>query len=167
MSSKKTKWKEAIVDTLIFPQILGEYLRQLLCSKLLVIRHSERPKWTETCDWQGVYSGCTLILWWPWEQCELRGLPGLTFSPLWSNRWVFLEKKTGRSQTKTVLFILRSRSQDPSISSTRQTTESFPAQILCSYTLSVWDTADLNEADQMTCRTQTEYIWGHQTWTAC
>lgn len=44
---------------------------------------------------------------------------------------------------KRLFFMLTDQSQDPPIPSTCQTTECFPAQILCSFTLSVWDTSNL------------------------
>lgn len=58
--------------------------------------------------------------------------------------WTRLDPfRENNGSNSPAFFILEGWSQDPSITSTRQTAECFPAQILFSHTLSVWDTSDL------------------------
>lgn len=113
---------------------------------------AETPKNTEELEWQRACGGQQAY----GEEAE-SGVSSMRFlvwvsSPC-SNRsiWISSQKKSKKNRLKPkqpgvlkrLFFMLTDQSQDPPIPSTCQTTECFPAQILCSFTLSVWDTSNL------------------------
>lgn len=114
---------------------------------------AETPKNTEELEWQCACGGQQAY----GEEAE-SGVSSMLFlvwvSPPCSNRsiWMSSQKKSKKKYRlkpkqpgvlKRLFFMLTDQSQDPTIPSTCQTTECFPAQILCSFTLSVWDTSNL------------------------
>lgn len=124
-------------------KMLREYLRESLCSEPREIHHHKRAKNHREIWMAGPLWWTTFVRWWDWGQSQLNHLPRS------SNRWnpgrqpgSFQRKQVEAEQT--VFFILEGWSQDPSITTARQTAECFPAQILFSHTLSVWDTSDLS-----------------------
>lgn len=150
-----------------------KYLRELLCSEPREIQHQKRAKNHRDLSARASLLRTTFISWWDRGHNQLNHLPRLHFSSLyqqmkprqtawtWSLQWKQQVEAEQPGVLKDSVFILAGWSQDLSITSTRQTAEGFPAQILFSHTLSVWDTSDLCRQIKSWIRAEAELIWGH------